>query len=144
MYRRQMQRSATQALGYLHGMESLYNPLTSNFEDGKNIQFILSRPTFVDSSDRDRSESPGKSTMGHRIEASRKCNAVKPSSFQHVLLQHKRLLSLLSYLRHYNRHFAFTHGNSTHPTLNFREDIYRQKLLVTKYTFTVAKWQLSL
>ena len=43
---------------------------------------------------------------------------VKPASFQHILLQQKHLLSLLSYLWHYNRYFDFPHCNSTHSTLN--------------------------
>jgi len=43
---------------------------------------------------------------------------VKPASLQQILLQQKHLLLLLSYLWHNNRYFAFTHGNSTHPTLN--------------------------
>ena len=48
-----------------------YNFLTSNFADGKNIQFTirtLSRPTLylVDNSDRDSSEGPEKSTVGDR------------------------------------------------------------------------------
>jgi len=40
---------------------------------------------------------------------------VKPSSFQHVPLRQKRLLLLLSYFWHYNRYFAFTRDNRTHP-----------------------------
>ena len=48
---------------------------------------------------------------------------VKPSSFQHVVLQQNNLLSLLSYLWHYNRNFAFTRDNRTHPTMNLREDV---------------------
>ena len=54
--------------GYRHS-------LMSDSAVGKNIQFtnhILSRPKFVNSSDRDRSVSPGKSTMGDRNDGSRK------------------------------------------------------------------------
>ena len=46
---------------------------------------------------------------------------VKPSSFQHVLLQQKHLLVVVDYLWHYNRYFAFTHCSSAHFTLNRRE-----------------------
>ena len=48
---------------------------------------------------------------------------VKPSSFQHVVLRQIRLLTLLSYLWHYNRYFAFSRDNRTHPTPNRREDL---------------------
>jgi len=48
---------------------------------------------------------------------------IKPSPFQHILLQQKHLLLLISYLWHYNRYFTLTHSKSTHPTLNCREDV---------------------
>ena len=49
--------------------------LTSNFADGKNIQFvarILIETYLVDNSDRNCSESPGKSTVGDRNDGSQK------------------------------------------------------------------------
>ena len=55
----------------------------------------------------------------------------------------KHLQSLLSYLWHYNRYFAFTHGNSTHPTQNHREDIWHQKLVATMNTFTMGNRKMT-
>jgi len=43
--------------------------------------------------------------------------SVKPSSFQHVVLWQNCLLSLLRYVWHYNRYFAFARDNRTHPIL---------------------------
>jgi len=76
----------------MYGMLSSYDPVTSIFgrhinfcrSYGKNIQFtnhILSRPKFVNSSDRDRSVSPGKSTMGDRNNEDRMSTGVKPPPF---------------------------------------------------------------
>ena len=41
----------------------------------------------------------------------------------HVVLPQNPLLSLLSYLWHYNRYFAFTRDNRTHPTLNVEKTL---------------------
>ena len=61
-------RAVTVRPGYKHF-------LTSNFADGKNIQFvvrILIETYLVDNSDRNCSESPGKSTVGDRNDGSQK------------------------------------------------------------------------
>jgi len=64
-----------------------------------NIQcadHTLSRPSLsITTSDRDNSESPGKSTMGDRNDGSWMSAGVKPSPFS-------TYLSLLSYLWHYS------------------------------------------
>ena len=104
--------------------------LMSNFADGKNIQFtirILSRPTLWITV----TETVVKAQRSLRweMEFESGSHRVKPSSFQHVALRQNRLLSLLSYLWHYNRYFAFTRDNITHPTPNRREDVWRQKLV---------------
>ena len=128
--------------------------LLSNFAGGNNIQFtncissnpILSIPvteTVVEAQGSLWRVYVGRQKgWDSKVEVSR----VKPTSFQHVLLQHKRLLLLFRYLWQYNRYFVFTHDSRTHPTLNCREDVQRQILVYTIATMnasTMAKWQLS-
>jgi len=121
--------------------------LMSNFEDGKNIQFtirILLRPTL--------SMTVTETVVKVQISLQWEIETMEVESGSHrdqtILLsarstRQKHLLSLLSYLWHYNRYFAFTRDNRTHPTPNRREDVWRQKLVATMNAFTMAKWQLS-
>ena len=70
MYHQLQYRSSAEALGHMNGSQSVIVRsvtsilLMSNFADHKNLQLtnhILSRPTLSISSDKDHSESPGKS-----------------------------------------------------------------------------------
>jgi len=67
---------------------------------------------------------------------------LKPSPFQNILLQIKLLLSIVSYIWHYNTHFTFTHGKTKHPTPNSRVRCLCQNLVATTNAFTMAKWLL--
>ena len=62
----------------------------------------------------------------------------------HTSPQNAPILSLLSCLWHYNRCFAFTHGNSTHPTPtpNGREDVCRHKISSHNECLNIEKQQL--
>ena len=107
--------------------------LTSNFADCNehtvhDSYFI--ETYLVDNSDSDRSEGPEKSTEIETMEVESGSHRGQTILFQHVVLRQSRLLSLLSYLWHYNRYFAFTRDNRTHPTPNRGEDVWRQKLVI--------------
>ena len=93
--------------------------VTLIFADGKNIQLmnhILLRPTLLIAATVNTQRSVWWETETMEVESGSHWG--QTSLFQHILLQQKHLLLLLSYLWHYNRYFTFTHGNSTHPTLN--------------------------
>ena len=132
----------------MHGLQSSSDQVTSIFrrqilQTVKNIQFTirtLSRPTLLITV----TKTIVKAQRSLRWETEMmEVTRVKPSSFQHVVLRQNCLLLLLSYLWHYNRYFAFTRDNRTHPTPNCREDVWCQKLVATMDAFTMAKWQLS-
>ena len=152
LYHRLLWRSAAQSIRAYAWCAVIFRPgykhfLTSNFPDGKNIQFtirILSRPTLWMTV----TETVVKAKRSlqweiEMMEVKLEVPVVKPSPFQHIVLRQIRLLSLLSYLWHYNRYFAFTDDNQTHLIPNRREDVWHQKLVATLNAFTMAKWQLS-
>jgi len=130
----------------MHGVRSSSDQVTSTFwrqilqtvrTYSSRFVFLISRPTLSITV----TETVVKAQRSLRweietMEVESKVTGVKPSSFKHVVLRQNCLLSLLSYLWHYNRHFAFTRDNRTHPTPNRREDVWRQKLVVTINAFS--------
>jgi len=119
MYRWLLRRSAAQALGYMQGVRSLLDQVIYIFWHQIlqtvricSSRYTLLRPTLSITVAETRKVYSGRQKRCKlKVEVTR----VKPSSFQHVPLRQKRLLSLLSYFWHYNRHFTFTCDNRKHP-----------------------------
>ena len=128
----------------MHDMLSLSDQvksifLTSNFTDGKNIQFtiyILSKPTLSITVTETALKAQGSRWWEtEMMEVESRCQTILLSA--HCTLT-KAPQSLLSYLGHYNRYIAFTHDSRTHRTSNRREYVWRQKLVATMNDFTMT------
>ena len=83
---------------------------------------------LVDNSNRDRIESPWKSTVADRNDGNRKRKSRRydSSSFQHVVYTSAKAPTVATQLSLALQYFASAHGNRTHPIQNRREDVWRQ------------------
>jgi len=128
-------RSAAQALGDVHSMQSSSDPVASIFRcqilqmvNTFSAQSHFIKAYLVDSSERDCSECPGKFMMGD------KTVKVESGSYGRILETIATLIRAGT---------KTSYSNSTHCTLKCREDVWHQILVATMNTFTMAKRHVS-